>query len=204
MKRFSLTIIILIILASCHTPGKYPLPLQHQAMDEMESFRNLFLEGRLCDAEMSLNHAVDIYAKIDDMCAISDAYIQQYLFNAYINNERKDYLDKAEEFADIGNCNSEKQKVDDLRSVAENDDEQPEIEKATNQIYLSVILRKAALVTGDRTYIDKALNIDRSYGWRLFVIHDLIILKSLSVDEEEKDKLQKRIEFLSAYVQQCY
>ncbi|MEE9524607.1 MAG: hypothetical protein V3V59_07650 [Thermodesulfovibrionales bacterium] len=204
MKRFSLTIIILIILASCHTPGKYPLPLQHQAMDEMESFRNLFLEGRLCDAEMSLNHAVDIYAKIDDMCAISDAYIQQYLFNAYINNERKDYLDKAEEFADIGNCNSEKQKVGDLRSVAENDDEQPEIEKATNQIYLSVILRKAALVTGDRTYIDKALNIDRSYGWRLFVIHDLIILKSLSVDEEEKDKLQKRIEFLSAYVQQCY
>ncbi len=204
MKRLSLAIIMLSILVSCHTPGKYPLPLQHQAMDEMESFRNLFLEGRLCDAEMSLNHAVDIYARIDDMCAISDAYIQQYLFNAYIQNDRKEFLNNAEKFADIGDCTVEKQKIDDLRSVADNDDEEPEIEKATNQIYLSVILRKAAVVTGDRTYIDKALNIDRSYGWRLFIIHDLIILKSLSVDEEEKDRLQKRIEFLSAYVQQCY
>jgi hypothetical protein len=204
MKRLSLTIIVLVVLFSCHTPGKYPLPLQHQAMDEMEAFRNQFLEGRLCDAEMSLNHAVDIYAQIDDMCAIADAYIQQFLFNAYIKNERIDYLDKAEEFANIGDCAAEKKRINDLRSVAENEDEEPDVEKASNEIYLSVILRKAAVATGDRMYIDKALNIDRSYGWRLFIIHDLIILKSLSHDEEEKEKLQKRIEFLSAYIQQCY
>jgi hypothetical protein len=173
-------------------------------MDEMESFRNLFLEGRLCDAEMSLNHAVDIYAKIDDMCAISDAYIQQYLFNAYIKNDRKDSLDKAAEFANIGDCTAEKKRIDDLRSISEKKDTAPDIKKATNDIYLSVMLRKTAVATGDRTYIDKALNIDRSYGWRLFVIHDLIILQSLSYDEQEKEKLQKRIEFLSAYVQQCY
>lgn len=204
MKSFALAITVALVLVSCHTPGKYPLPLQHQAMDEMESFRNQFLEGRLCDAEISLNHAVDIYAQIDDMCAIADAYIQQFLFNAYIKNDRIDYLDKAEEFATIGDCTSEQQRIADLRSVAENKDEEPDIEKASNQIYLSVILRKAAVATGDRMYIDKVLNIDRSYGWRLFVIHDLMILKSLSNDEEEKEKLQKRIEFLSAYIQQCY
>jgi hypothetical protein len=204
MRRLSLAMIVVVVLVSCHTPGKYPLPLQHQAMDEMESFRNQFLEGRLCDAEMSLSHAVDIYAQIDNMCAIADAYIQQFLFNAYIKNDRIDYLDKAEEFATIADCAAEKQRIADLRSVAENENEEPDIEKASNEIYLSVILRKAAVATGDRMYIDKALSIDRSYGWRLFVIHDLIILKSLSYDEEEKEKLQKRIEFLSAYIQQCY
>lgn len=194
---------ILFLLVACSTPGKYPLPLKNQAFDSMESFRTYFLKGRLCDAEIAFHEAVDLYARIDDMCAISNAYIQKYLFNAYVKNERTDILEKANEFAVIGNCSIEKQKINDLKLSAEEGVTRLDPDKAPNDLYRSVSLRRAAVTNKERKRAEQALTIDRDNAWTLFVIHDLMIIKLLSDDEEEKDNIQKRIDFLSGYIQEC-
>lgn len=203
MKQYLLVSIALFLSISCSTPGKYPLPLKHRAFDSMDSFRTYFLEGRLCDAYIAFDQAVDIYARIDDICAIADAYIQRYLFNAYVKKEHLDILEKAVEFAVIGNCATEKQKISDLRSVADKVDPSIGPGEFPNNIYQSVMLRRVASVTGDRNRVQEALALDRNNGWTLFVIHDLELLRSLSTDEAEKVNIQKRIDFLSGYIQQC-
>ncbi|GBD98281.1 hypothetical protein BMS3Abin07_00292 [bacterium BMS3Abin07] len=200
MKRVILVTIISLLVFSCSTPGKYPPPIENQALDEMESFREYFLEGRLCDAKIALDQAIDLFAKIDNICSISDAYIQRYLFLAYVDASEEKVLDKAEKFADVGRCTGQKKKIDDLRSGA---GDVIEPGNAPNDIYRSVMQRKAAIRTKNRKYIDNALKIDRSHGWTMFVIRDYAILRLLTTDEKEKDMISKRMNFLQAYIQKC-
>ncbi len=169
----------------------------------MDRFRTCFLEGRLCDADIALHQAVDIYAKTDDMCSIADAYTQQFLFYAYIDIQKDELLQKAEEFAFIDDCAAEKRRIDALRSIPVGSNISSETGDAPNDIYRSVMLRKAALGQKDRGLIHEALTIDRKHNWTLFIVRDLAILETLTDDGAEKEKIKKRIDFLSRYIQDC-
>ncbi len=203
MKKIMIIMIVMAGLVSCYTPGKLPDTIRNQALDEMERFRRSFLEGRVCDAELSLVNAIDIFAQLDDICSISDAYIQKYLFFSYVKKADETLLTKADEFASVGKCAEEKKTIEELRRLNAGGSSPSKPGKSPNEIYHSVMLRKAAEVQKDIKYVEGALEIDRNNGWTYFIILDLNILKDLTEDEVEKERLQKRIEFLSGYVQEC-
>lgn len=186
-------------LLSCHTPGRYPLPLRAQGMNAMDSFRTNFLQGRLCDALISFEHAIDIFKRIDDMCAISDAYVQKYLFYAYGGDERKSLLETARDYASIGECTIERDLIERITSGTPRSGD----DGSSNDIFESVSFRKNAVAGKQRALAEKALEIDRSNGWTLFVILDYDILLQLSDDEAEKERLERRIIILKEQLQSC-
>jgi len=203
MKIRLFVFILVAIMSSCYTPGQYPPPMKVQALDEMDAFRNYFLQGRLCDAAVSFGHAVDLYARLDDMCALADAHIQMYLFHAYIDRRRDDLLDRAAEFASTGECGPELKRIEELRAITPDSGLAIQPDSAPNDIFRSVMLRKAAVAEKERRYVEEALRLDRSNGWIVFVLRDLDILSALSGDPVERDRLRKRMEFLSSYIQEC-
>lgn len=203
MKRFAALVIILVVAGSCYKPGRYPLPLMTQARDYMESFRNYFLEGRLCDAGFAFNQGVDIFARIDDICSVVDAYIQKYLLYAYMGKEKNDALDAAERFASMGDCAIEMKRIEEIRRPAEHEDRMRNIGKTPNDIYTSVMLRKAALQTGKREHIKDALEIDKRNGWTLFIVLDLSALASITDDDAERERIRRKMDFLKKYIQVC-
>lgn len=189
----------LLFLAACYKPGQYPLPLRTQALDSMDSFRNYYLQGRLCDASLAFDQAVDLFTRLDDMCSISDAYIQRYLFSSYAGMANKSMIEKARDFGDIGNCGTELARILQI----EEGTAPPDPSAKPNDIYRSVMLRRKAVDTRERGHIDEALAIDRQYGWILFTVIDLTILKEIVQDGAEKEKIQKRIDVLSGQLQKC-
>lgn len=198
MRRWVLVLAVMFFLA-CHTPGKYPLSLRAQGMNAMDSFRINFLQGRLCDAAISFEQALSIFKRIDDMCLLSDAYIQKYLFYAYGGNEKEDLLQTAREFAAVGQCEAEMSRIEQIgKRLAMSG--YPE---NTNDIYHSVTLRKKALAEKERKWAHEALGIDRTNGWTLFIILDYDIIFQLSDDQGEKEQLRKRIDILKDEIQVC-
>jgi len=197
--RALIMFMMILFLTSCHTPGKYPIPLRAQGMNSMDSFRNNFLQGRLCDASFSFEQAVSIFKRVDDMCTLSDAYIQKYLFYAYASNEEKDLLETARDLASIGECAVE---MDRIKAIEERSSLSGP-STSSNDIYYSVSLRKKASAEKRRHLAEKALEIDRSHGWTLFIVLDYDLILQLSDDEVEKDRLRKRIKILKEHLQSC-
>jgi tetratricopeptide (TPR) repeat protein len=202
MKKIITAALMVLLVSSCYKPGQYPLPLRLQALDYMESYRNYFLQGRLCDSAIAFDQAVSLFKRIDDLCAVSDAYLQNYLFHAYAGNVREDLLDKAREFASLENCQAQRDRIEEIKGNS-GSALNSSSGNAPNDIYRSVTLRKLAGMEKNQSYAEEALQLDRSHGWTLFMSLDLAAMEELSNSPEEKERLQKRVEILNSQIQTC-
>lgn len=179
MKR-TVLIIILISLLSCATGG-YPPSEPLQGDRELKRFREEFLRGKFCTALTAFKSALSHYARVDSVCDVAEAYLELYLFYAYIGIDKADYLNRAKETARLDDrCQNE------LKRIVSYERGEPEGDDALSR---SVRFRKEALKRGDLEKLKKAMAIDRENNWTALLWYDLRIMSEITGDERYQKRL---------------
>ncbi len=187
-----------------------------------DSYIDLYLKGNRELAELNFYKSVSVFAERDDMCNISRLYISRYLLAE--DYGEKTYLIKAEKYAVLKNCETEKNLINFLFHSDYNVDilndlyvayshflktgEVSDLEKALAnkklndsaksrfyRILANNYIKSDIKRAGE--YIDLAYEIDTFNGWTLNILRDLKLKLKICENTKYKcESIKKRILFI--------
>ena len=182
-------------------------------------FVNLFLRGKWHEASIVFHKSVDNFIQQDEFCAAAKNYLFLYNLFKYLSIDRKALFKKAQSLAKLDTrCRSLADSTDDL--LTEKDRKYKEVltnynfslmitllEKESDPLFKSVYARKAALMANEKgrfseaeKFLNLAYETDKKHIWTLFLIEDLKLNYKIANDPLEKDRLQKKVNMLTKYV----
>jgi len=217
MIRYILLIAISLVIAGC---GSKPKQSQDFVFGSQlyGKFTNYYLKGEARLAEHSFRAAESQFLKIDGLCNLSRIYIGRFVLDE--GQGEVGVLERASEYARLGKCENEREIIlylmgkdyekrflpEPYRSVAGAGREYVEFLAGSNRfpdVTRSRLYRRASVAylksrpSYARGLAEKALEIDKFYGWSVNILRDLIIIRS-SLVKEEKDTadIDKRIKLI--------
>ena len=219
---FSLMLILSCLACSLAGPedGPYSPPSNRNisAKQRLE-FVNLFLRGRWTDASIVFRKSVDNFIQQDEFCAAAKNYFFLYNLFKYLSIDKMALLKKAQSLAKLDTkCYPLVDSTDDL--LTEKDRKYKEVltnynfslmisllEKESDPLFKSVYARKAALTANKKgrfseaeKFLSLAYETDKKYIWTLFLIEDLKLNYKITNDPLEKDRIQKKLNMLTQYI----
>lgn len=219
MRKLIVLMVILFALFSCSSKeAQSPDFLYGSKL--YSNFVNYYLKGKPVLAESAFRKSEYQFLSMDAQCNLSRIYIGRYVLDE--GGEDEAALKRADEYAVLGSCQSEKETVKYLSGVKYdkallpapyNDIAEADTEKLVKlsenddfpDYTKTRLLRKAAIayIMTDAAEAEKlaerALVLDRFNGWSLNILRDLIIIKT-AADKQGKDlkDIEKRIGLVKA------
>ncbi|SDN29582.1 hypothetical protein SAMN04488516_101313 [Desulfonauticus submarinus] len=214
MKNFKFVIIfafLLVCLFSCSISVKKESPfVQSSLVDSAYSYRikflNSFLEGKFCDAKIYFNKSNLIFATHDKVEMIGLNFYYLYRLYQYIGEERIRFYKCSEYYLGkkLSNFISSSKDLIYKRMVEQKKYHSLwlKINKEKNPIYISVYSRKVvecAPIKWKKKFLTLAFNIDKKYGWTLFLVEDWKLKKRFFSSKEA----DKHLEVLKSSLENC-
>ncbi|MDQ7031124.1 MAG: hypothetical protein Q9M37_00185 [Desulfonauticus sp.] len=194
MKRYFWLILIFVFLAGCSFSGKHNLIFKSSnyvksAYQNRIQFVNSFLQGRFCDAKIYFNKSNLFFARADDLEMIGVNYYQLYLLYKYIGQEKIRFYKTANFYTKDKKLSGINRDKFYLRLIKSGDFTElwKVIQREKNPVYQSVYCRKIARVAPKEwknKFLQRAFDIDKQYGWTIFLIEDWKEKKTLGSNSD--------------------
>ncbi len=223
MKKAIIVIIITIFIISCSS--KKISPKYETAVRYFYKYMSLYFEGKIKFSENIFDKALKEFISMDDMCSASKLYISKYII--YLPEKKPKSLKLAGEYANLGNCENEKnifnflsgqkfdinkleepyktyamydknRNINILLNTAKSSNISNYAKSRLYRFAANEMLKAGKNINKAEEITNNALKIDKFNGWSLLIVKDLKIkLEICKILKTDCSNLEKRIDLIN-------